>query len=218
MFIALQNQLKGQKECNCLETKEQSKNFEEKILALAFVNKNIGSANQFYLGWINGDIILKDGSVIKDENLRYNRFLDELLWVRKKDYSIGIINKDLVASFILKDAKANEPMVFVNLKKKSWIGVDSGSYYMQELTKGRLSFYLYRKAQKVGDNKELSIKNEYYIVKNNIFYRVRLSRRSLYKFMDFEKDKMKTIVKENRLNLKDENQFAKALKIYNETY
>lgn len=201
--------------CNCFETKEQEKNFEEKILGRAFVNQFLGSANQFHLGWLPGDLILKDGSVIKGENFRYNRYLDELLWVRKKDYAISIVQKDLVASFILYDSKMAYPMVFINLKKKSWLSTDSGSFYMQEMAKGKLSFYVFRKAQKIGNNKEMDTSNDYYIVKDDIFYKVRLSRRSLYKFMGLEKETMRNIVRENDLNLKDEHQFAQALKIYN---
>jgi hypothetical protein len=202
--------------CGCVQNADMAKSFEQKLLAANFVNKFVRSVNQFYGTWAKGELKLKNGCTVTNEYLRYNRYHDELLWLRGNDYSIGVVQKDLVESFTIFATENQPTMTFRNMRRNKWLLSDSSSMYMQVLADGPLLLVARRKALRIGENPELNPKDEYFFIKDNIFYKISITRRSLYKFMATEKEAMREIVRENNLNLRNEAQFAKAIMLYNQ--
>ena len=93
--------------CNCKSENSFIEDFEKKLNGIIFINSIIQYDIQLFNKWGNGDVILYDGSVIKNKYIRYNKYLDELLWLRKSDYKSAIVDKESISEFILYDEKNN---------------------------------------------------------------------------------------------------------------
>ncbi len=94
--------------------------------------------------WVKGDVLLHDGSVVTNQQLRYNGFLDELIWNSCDTCFEVRIDKGLTKGFILKPIGLPEAK-FVKLKVKPDVLSDSAETYGQELYSGKVSCYALRK-------------------------------------------------------------------------
>ncbi|MBN2519130.1 MAG: hypothetical protein JXB17_01380, partial [Bacteroidales bacterium] len=89
--------------CKCNKNYENEKYLEEKLVGKIFVNPLVSNNLQFFNEWTIGEIYLQNGKTVKNKYLRYNGYLDYLLWLRKSDYQTAIINRETVAGFKLYD-------------------------------------------------------------------------------------------------------------------
>lgn len=187
-----------------------------KLLAKTFVNTMVSNNNQFFNNWANGDVTLADGSIVKDELLRYNSFIDELLWLRKSDYSAGIVYKTTVREFVIYNEAKTPIARFKNLNVKNWYSLDSSYTYLQVLTEGRISLYVQRRMINIDKStKELVQKDLYYLYKDGQYYSIVPNRLNLYRIMKDEKENMRKIVRGSHLRVRKEAQLTEAIEKYN---
>jgi hypothetical protein len=187
-----------------------------KILARTFVNTLVSNNNQFYNNWAEGDIILSDENVIKNELLRYNSYIDEFLWLRKTDFSAGIIYKSTVREFTIYNEDKTTIARFKNLKVRNWYALDSSYTYLQVLAEGRLSLYVQRRMVNIDkSSKELVQKDLYYLYKDGQFHSFVPNRMNLYRVMKVEKENMRKIIRSSHLRIRKEAQLTEAIKKYN---
>src|SRR3972149_7085703 len=122
--------------CKCADNIEIEKQFDEKLSGRVFNGPFPGNSAQFYREWISGDVILENGSVVKDKYLRYNGYLDELLWARKPDYKTVNLDKNMVKGFVLHDK--DQKLVFEKIPVKNFLVNDSTDIFMELLSSGNL--------------------------------------------------------------------------------
>lgn len=187
-----------------------------KLLAKTFVNTMVSNNDQFYNNWTNGNVTLSDGSVVKNELLRYNSFIDELLWLRKRDYSAGIIYKTTVREFVFYDEKNNPVAKFKNLNVRNWYSLDSSYTYLQVLTEGKISLYVQRRMININKStKELVQKDLYFLYKDGQYHSLIPNRMNLYRVMKDEKENIRKIVRGSHLRVRKEAQLTEAIEKYN---
>ena len=104
------------------------------------------TGNQYYINsWLNGDVYKNTGEVVSNLRLRYNMFLDELIWYNCDTCFEEIVDKGLVRSFVLKPEGKPE-FVFVKIRVKPDLLTDSAEVFAQQLYAGLIKCYALRKS------------------------------------------------------------------------
>ncbi|MFH0841518.1 MAG: hypothetical protein V1903_02740 [Bacteroidota bacterium] len=172
--------------------------------------------SQFYNDWTSGEIFLTNGEKITGLSLRYEGYLDQLLWLRE-DQIPCILCKTCINGFNLFDGSGNITASFL-IKKGIRLPLesDSADCFFQSLVQGEYSFYALRKVGKLSDLYELTDDTRYFIFKNDQYERIRLRVRDLLNFSSIDKTRMKSIIRSNKIRLRNnEQEFIRAIVIYN---
>jgi len=203
-----------QENCNCSSVDDYSVWLQEGLITKEYTNPAKGYVGNPYLfDWLYGEVELKNGDIIKDIILRYDRYTDELLWLRKGDYRKGVINKENVAGFRLIDEFARQEMDFTRRKiLLPWI--DSAEVFLQVMVTGKISYQVYRKLKEEAVEFRLIDNTKHIISHEGKDYVISLRRRSLLEMPFIDKIEMKKILRKNHLIIRD-NEQALALAIYN---
>lgn len=189
------------------------------VMGVEYINPVPGYKGNQYLGfWTKGEIILGNGERITDLNLRYERYLDELLWLRD-DFIAGIIYKGSIDGFRLLYPTEYDTVIFIKKRIKLPFTADSTDCFLQNLEPGKNYLCVYRKVIKLKDTHELTDETRYYIFNHDQVEWIRLKRHDLLNVAFIDKMKMKSILKSNKIALRgNEWQFARALKLYNQQF
>ena len=174
---------------------------------------------QYFSNWTQGEVFLEDGDVIRNITLRYDQYLDQLLWLRKTDYRTGILSKSAVIGFKLFNPVFGKEVLGSFVKMDIHLpGLDSASAYVQVLSTGNISLYAYRNANIISTHEYvLNDNTRYIIVSGGNQYPLALRRHSLINLPVVEKTAMKTILRSEGITIsKNEEGLIKAIKVYNE--
>ena len=191
----------------------------EKLLARVYLNTQVSNNIQYFNNWSPGDVVLLDGNTVKNELLRYNSFIDELIWLRANDYSRGIIYKSTVKEFVLYNDKHVPFAYFKRIKFKNWYSVDTTDTYLQVLEEGKLSLYVRRRVLNINKStKELVPKDIFFMKIDGQYYSFSPNRINLFRLMKENKEKMKTIVRGGHFKIRREPELIQAIKKYNAEY
>lgn len=172
---------------------------------------------QYFNDWTKGEVILSNGDVIKDITLRYDKYLDALLWLRKFDIRTGIISKASISGFRLFDSKNQNKLLAFFIKKKIALS-RSGSTdaFLQVLVSGEFSLYAYRNVNVISTTEYvLNDNTRYFISFSDQQYPLSLRRGSLLKIPVIKKAEMKTILRSNGIAINDEKDLISAINFYN---
>lgn len=192
------------------------KRFAEKLVAKVFINPIPSNNIQYYKDWADGEVYLTSGNIVKNELLRYNCFLDELLWARKTDFQIGVVYRSTVSEFVLYEKDSNKRLIFRNIRLKNSLLNDSVNSYLQVLVEGELTLFAKRKAKKISSFNDLVRNDEYYILYHGSFIKLKPNRYSLYRLMnETDKPRMKSSVRSAHLKVRFEPQLMRAIEIFN---
>jgi hypothetical protein len=189
--------------------------FGARLLAKTYVNTNGTNSKQYYNNWSNGEVKLVNGDIVKNELLRYNLLLDELLWLRKIDYSTGMVYKNTVEEFTLFNDSSASIARFKKAQLQSWYSSDSAYTYLQVLAEGKVSLFVQRNIS--NSTNELKAKNKYYIETDGVYAGFAPNLSSFCAPLKDDKKKMKSIVHTNHLTIRNELDLIKAVDIYNES-
>lgn len=215
LLVITASSMLSQNKCACLTENPSEEMLEDKILAQNYSYKILPDI-QFFNDWTSGDVLLTSGDIIHSQMLRYNGYMDALFWVRKRDYLFAIVERNIVASFVLYDIDHKPFASFKKLKMKGLNGSsDSADVYLQVLAEGKLSLYVRRKITVFKTDNNYFKDYMFYLMKDGITYPLNLRRHSLLRLMGTEKSVMRGIIRENKLHLSEENQMIKAIELYN---
>jgi hypothetical protein len=206
--------LAQQYDCNCTEPESIREDKAQNMLIFREYQNPIRNygGSQFYNPWAEGYIILENDERVHDMLLRYDMFTDELIWLRDGDYVQGIVNKPSVKAFVM---EVDSSLYFVK-KNIRPPGLNTTAAYLQVLTEGQLDLMVYRNVVKAVSESKTVANTMYYIFTDDRNYNsVRLRKGSLLSFPGIDKALMKNIIRSNRLNLKIEQNFIKAVYLYN---
>lgn len=208
-----------QYECNCSETDGSYNTYLLNLLISREYQNPISyyGGNQYFNSWTIGRVNLTNGATVNNINLRYNKFLDELLWLRTSDFKTGVVNKSIVKGFMIYDEDNQLQGTFVKKKIKT-PGMDSINAYLQILAEGELSLYTYRNVVRAISESRIVDNTSYYIfIDEDRYYTIRLKKRILLNIPEIDSEIMKSIIRTNRITFRgDETNFARAVKLYNE--
>jgi hypothetical protein len=201
--------------CNCTFDNENEIISDGNLTAKVYISPYLNKKEFYYNSWGIGEVELVDGSIVKNKILRYNGYLDELVWLRDDDKKAGLVDKQLVKSFKIYHNDNSTTDFFRKIKIKRWFSFDTSIVYMHVLAEGKLSLYVSRKIIQMSNSQEFVPKYEYYVYKDNNFMLFKPNRVYFLQIMGSEKQKMKLILRTNHLKVRQENQLIKAIEIFN---
>jgi hypothetical protein len=203
--------------CNCNNDELHSADFEKILSGNLFISKLRSVKAQYFYKWAEGDIIMSDGQVIHDKLIRYNRYYDELIWLREKDFKSAIVDKETVSEFIIYDEEKEPYAHFKKIRIKNWYELDSTDVFFQVLTEGDISLYAFRRTVLFSNRNEVYEKDEYYLHKENDYVKFEPRRFILLRTIPEYKSQLRQILRKNRLKIKYEPQLIKAIVLLNES-
>jgi hypothetical protein len=101
--------------------------------------------------WSNGDVTLTTGAMVKGVSLRYNGYLDELIWLNTASNLQIMVDKSLVSMFTLQNPQNGELLNFRKISHRSWYANEASDIYAQVIYDGAFSLMAYRNIRKTGD-------------------------------------------------------------------
>jgi hypothetical protein len=128
----------------------------------------------YYDRSLSGDILLWNGEWVRNKMLFYDGFRDVLIWQRPDDSLLVELEKPLIKSFMLKKPDGTT-ILFRHMNPRTGQIGDVSDVFMEVLTEGKASCYVYRKVKvrgytnKSSEGKTVSLGNlvaqpHYYIV------------------------------------------------------
>jgi len=99
----------------------------------------------FNRDWLEGDIFLCDGGIIRNKKIRYNGLMDELFCLDNKSNKIIKIDKQQVSRFHFRNMPGDTTVYFNKIMAKRDIISDSVEIFAQEIYTGKLSLFIFHK-------------------------------------------------------------------------
>lgn len=99
--------------------------------------------------WQNGDVYLSNKNIVRNKDLKFNAYLDRLIWLTPINHQQVKLDKDYIEGFCLK-SKSGEPRCFKKIPVKYDLAIDSVSVFGEVLYQNRISLFAYRKVVIVG--------------------------------------------------------------------
>ncbi|MBW6498229.1 MAG: hypothetical protein K0B09_07580 [Bacteroidales bacterium] len=191
-----------------------------------FVFSIVSHGSQYFNDeWYLGDVTLRSGEVVEDQMLKYNGYLDELIWLNTSFQNIKV-DKNLVAEFNISDPHTQETFVFRNVLLNSLSIGGSGHIFAEQLYENDISLMTFRRILKTGERTENRTKSVisrailkpdpvYFILMpdGNANILSNLSRRSFYRAFPDHKDEIRSMFRQNQLRLRNERDLIEAVKI-----
>jgi hypothetical protein len=186
------------------------------IMGIEYTVPVVGyKGNRYYNNWTYGEIIFTNGERITGLYLRYEEYLDQLLWLTE-EFRVGVLCKACIKGFSLYDDSNNIIASFIKKRIRLPFENDSADCFLQTLVKGEYSFYAFRKVIKLHDAPKLADDTRYYVFNNDQCEMIKLGTRDLLNVSFIDKMKMRSIIKSNKIRVRDnEEEFIRAISIYN---
>jgi hypothetical protein len=172
--------------------------------------------NQYFNDWLKGDVNLENGDVIYNIYIRYDKFMDELLWLRETDFKTGVLPRGDINGFVIYNERKELLAEFSRRKIKLPYKSDSSETFLQILVKGNLELFAYRKVTQSANNFTLLDDTRYLIFSKGNSYYTGASKRQLLKVPGVDETKMKAVLKSNKVRLDGtEYSLMRAIDLYN---
>ncbi len=173
-----------------------------------------GYMGERYFGeWRKGTLYFENGDSVTGVDLRYEKYLDELLFLNA-ELKAGVLQKSGIKGFtIYNDHGAN--FIFIKRYLKLSTDTDTLPHFMQWLIAGNVSLYVNRKVVK-SDYGKLENADQYYLYYAGRHYQVRLRRKELLRLPFVSPQAMKALLRKGRIRVNDEAGLVKAITFYNE--
>lgn len=215
-LLCLSHLYSQQSGCNCPVDEDYEKQLRIALIGTEYHDPLAGyEGTQYSSFWTQGEVILNNGDVIKNIHLRYDKYLDEILWLRNSGFKAGILKKGAISGFQLYDDRNKIAATF--MKKRILLPfVDSTDTYLQVLVSGAINLYAYRNTTVVWRESKLLDNNKYLLGAGGELYWLELKRKSLLGIPVLQRTKMKSLLRSNRIMIRnDESEMARAISLYN---
>jgi len=193
----------------CCECKDKTK--AEPALTGEFVEMPKDTLTWFRKEWQLGDIMLSDGQIVHNVQLKYNGLVDELFWFEPDSRKSVKLDKEAILRFHFLNIKGDTAINFRKIKVKRDILKDSSDVFGQEIYLGNLSLFIlhtfYIKQSEVVITSKGFVQNDAYAeepvyilqFRNDRTVRLKsLNRKNLYTMMPDKKDEIKQFFKQIR--------------------
>jgi hypothetical protein len=216
LSLVLSNVYSQNTNCDCPVDDDFGKQLLSGLIGTEYHNPVAGyDGTQYFNYWTQGEVILNNGDVIRNIYIRYDKFYDELLWIRNTDFKTGILKKGAIAGFRLYDDKHKQTAMFTKIRIDLPY-LDTTETFLQVLVAGDLTLYAYRNTSAVWRENKLLDNTKYMIMDSGKFFWIDLKRKSLLDLPVIQRTKMKGILRSNRIMVRnDESETARAVELYN---
>jgi len=100
---------------------------------------------QYYLReWVNGTILLESGELVRDKKLKYNGFLDQLIWFDLERNRMVKLDKAFIREFTLEPA-GGKPLLFRRIRVSGFLPSDTLEVFAEVLAEGAASLFVQRR-------------------------------------------------------------------------
>lgn len=175
--------------------------------------------------WVNGDILLEHGALVRDKKLRYNGFLDQLIWYDLDQSRMVKLEKAFIREFSL-ELPGGRQALYRKIKVNP---ADSLEVFAEVLTEGAASLFVQRRiiirgssTREVGDRLYLYDDLEPYaryilLLPDRTSLSFHLIRKSLVLAMlpAAYKEQAKAYLEAHPMRLRNERQLAELVKNLN---
>jgi hypothetical protein len=207
-----------EKNCLCNYYPVDESVLEEKITGIALSDENIKlPAGETYCQWSRGNIILNNGEVIKDRNIRYDGFADQLV-VSVIDKNVKLaVEKNTIQGFDIKMFNSDRMLHYKRVNVKDFYSANYHTALLQVLVAGKTSLYAYRNLQYVGQTYELQDNFSYFIIKEDgtMYHFRNFSRRYIARLFPDKKVILKSQLRKQHNRVRDEDHLIKAIEMAN---
>ncbi|HEX2396388.1 MAG TPA: hypothetical protein VHI78_13660 [Bacteroidales bacterium] len=203
--------------CACSSEEEYQQALLNGLIGVEYTNPVAGYEGEQYLrDWAYGGIRLRTGEVISNAIIKYDRYLDQLLWLRTRDYRKGVLNKSDITQFRIYQDGAYPEALFVK-KKIRLPYLDSTEVFVHELVQGRIELFAYRNVKVEPVANKLYDDTKHVISTKEHDYLIRLRRKNLLELPFINKTEMKKLLRHNHITLRDnERGMAMAIRFYSQ--
>jgi hypothetical protein len=215
--ILLPEMGKAQGDCSCSSEDDNQKMLRNGLIGIEYSNPVLGyEGDQFLRDWAYGEIRLNNGVIITDIVIRYDRYMDEVLWLRSKDYRKGILNKSEIAEFRIYQDGPNPEELFVK-KKIRLPFLDTNEVFVHEMVQGKIELFAYRNVKKEPVENKLHDATKHVNSTKDHDYLIRLRRKNLLELQFINKEQMKKVLRRNHIAVRNnESGLARAIRLYNQ--
>ncbi len=156
--------LNGQVNCNCKIAEDLNSMFS---LAGEIVTSGMqaDSVTWFNNGWLQGDIYLVNGEIIRNSYIKYNGLDDELYWLEPVTKKVIKLDKEEISRFHYVVFKSDTTVRFRKIRVRKSSYADSVNVFAQEIYSGKLSLFILHSF--VMEGHEVSARNGAYYQKTN---------------------------------------------------
>jgi hypothetical protein len=174
--------------------------------------------NQYFGDWAKGDVYLENGDVISNIFIRYDQYMDEVLWLRETDFKTGVLPRGDISGFVIYNERREPLDAFVRQKIKLPYKADSSETFLQVLVTGNLELFAYRKVIQSANDYTLRDDTRYLVFSNGKSYYVSAGQRQLFKVPGIDEVKMKSVLRSNKIRL-DGTEFSlrRVIDLYNKS-
>ncbi len=174
--------------------------------------------DQYFNAWSDGVVNLANGDVISHITIRYDKYMDELLWLRETDFKTGVLAKESISGFIILSTKTESAAEFIHKKIKLPYKADSSDVFLQILVRGDLQLYAWRKVIQSANDFTLLDDTRYLLFNRDLFYFMGGGRRQLIRTPCIDEVRMKKVLKSNRIHPNGtESSLIKVIDLYNKS-
>ncbi len=176
--------------------------------------------------WLNGDVLLASGEKVQDKSIKYNGYLDELVWFSEESHQPVQVDKQMVEKFTFNDIDKQEPVVFKKIKLDGSFVSSPRDIFAQKLYVGDISLLVYRRVIESGssvveyEGSSYSLPNfsavpEYYILMpdTEVLEVNSFSRRALYSLFPEYRDNIRDTFRQERIRIRSEEDLIDAVSL-----
>lgn len=183
------------------------------VAANFWVNELPAKREQFYNEWQKGVICFNNGRFSDTVTIRYNRWTDELLWLRESDYKTAAVIKDIVTGFVFFDD--NKTTTFKKISET--VNFVTKDIYVEVISSGKVSLLGLRKVIYNKANNSFTQNNIYYIENDGQVVKSGINKKSfLNGFTPAEQDIIIDIMHKNHYKFKNELHIVETLNKFNQ--
>lgn len=204
--------------------------FEPKLTGEAFIAKVGMIGRQFFNDeWAESDIKLTTGEKVSNKLLKYNGYLDEVVWLMPEFFKQVKLDKFAIDEFVFKNY-FGKSIRFKRINIKQMFISDSTDIFAEVAIESNLSLYIFRKIRIEGtvtkDSKganysfdQLESAPVYYLkLRNNNFSTLqRLNRRALLHLFPEQKTAIRKLLRQNFQRLKTESDLVEVVNLLNKS-
>jgi hypothetical protein len=190
-----------------------------------FLDGSTSMGSQYYIEvWLKGDVMLKTGHKVSGQLLRYNGFIDEILWLPSVLQPQVKVDKDMISHFTL-FRDSGDTIEFVNISFTPRFLSEQINILAQQLHKGHISLLVHRKIIQNGTLSERTDRGTYLIPvlrPKPVYYLLfddqpadvvkRFSRRSLARLFPGNEKKVRKHLREHDIRIRNEKELTHAVK------
>jgi len=179
---------------------------------------------QFFNGqWVESSVLLSTGERIDGVKIKYNGFLDEVIWQNTSNFKQFQLDKSYISDFWLKN-DMDSTIHFQRLNITDSTARNPSGIFVEVAVEGKLSLYIQHKVSHLVDElvayKYFIIYEQtplYYIkLPSNLYFRMNeLNRKAFLNLFPEQKKTLSKMVRTNRLNLKTEKGLIRAIDLMN---